>query len=72
MPLGSTLRRPTAGRRIGQQPRIVVTFYDPDRRESLSITVYGGLLDRVARAVQDFLGIHWRTTRLDDRRHKRR
>ena len=72
MPRHSSLKRPTAGRRIGQQPRIVVTLYDPDRRESLSITVYGGLLKQVAQAVQDFLGIHWRTTRLDDRRHKRR
>ena len=72
MPRRSTLRRPTAGRRIGQQPRIVVTFYDPDERESFSITVYGGLLKQVAQSAQDFLGRFWKTTRLDDRRHKRR
>ena len=45
---------------------------EADLRESFSITVYGGVLDRVARSVQDFLGLRWRTTRLDDRRHKRR
>ena len=75
MPRHSTLRRWTVSRSVGRKPRIVVTFYDPDERESLSITVYpgrGGLLNRVARSVQDFLGRSWITTRLDDRRHKRR
>lgn len=72
MPRRSTLQRSTAGRRTGGQRRIVVTFYDPDQRESLSITVYGGVLKQIAQDVQDRLRRFFKTTRLDDRRHKRR
>ena len=52
--------------------RTVVTFYNPIERRSTSLTVYSGDDSAIARDVADHLARTFRTTKLDDRRHKRR
>lgn len=59
-------------RRSSSQPRVAVKFVDPATGESLSITVYGEPLERVARYTEARLRGQWTTTRLTDRRHRRR
>ena len=54
------------------QDTIEVCFRDRKRGESVSITVYGAQLLGVATVAQVALGNRWRTTKLTDRRHKRR
>jgi len=54
---------------------IRITIYDPARHVSRSLTVKEGPLvtvQEVAVYVQDTLAERWRTTKLNDRRHKRR
>ena len=52
--------------------RVAVKFVDQATGKSLSLTVYGADLANVARRAQAELGIYWTTTKLTDRRHKRR
>lgn len=52
--------------------RIAVKFTDAVTGKSVSLTVYGADLGDVALCTQARLVTQWRTTKLDDRRHKRR
>jgi len=51
---------------------IAVRVLDPREGKSHSLTVYNASVEDVAREVQRALGIRWRTTKLSDRRHRRR
>ncbi|MCO6436522.1 MAG: hypothetical protein J5J06_05495 [Phycisphaerae bacterium] len=58
--------------RLNTAPGLKVLVYDPLLGKSRSLTVYGAEVESLAREVEAFLAHRYRTTRLDDRRHKRR
>jgi len=68
------------GRRINRTPHgIKVSVYDPQIGQSVSFTVYGAVgtslergVDVLARKAHEALSAHYKTTSLNDRRHKRR
>lgn len=58
---------------------IRITIYDPEARESRTLTVVRGpysggqpRVGEVARVLEDAISARWRTTRLNSRRHKPR
>ena len=51
-------------------PNTVTVKFTNANAKSVSITVYAASLIDVARCAQDALAARWKTTKLNDRRHK--
>ncbi len=63
---------PRRSRSSSNTKALSVTVHDRSKRQSRTITVYTDGLEDVAREIERVCSLRWRTTKLSDRRHRRR